>query len=201
MRYIFKVLILSFDSEFLSSYVSQFFVEEGDNKEAYIEWYKEINVFEDICDLEIDTIIDVINTDYDELLPSVDGIVYFLNPLIKEEVEFFEMIVPIVNTVKRNIPFVVVYNNGFDILPLHVNELLENLWIRYPDLEGFVNLSPIEFTQVLQCLCFSMITGDTPINIENAWMRFPIFIQLANQKNLHSSIDPAVNQFLYNWPG
>ncbi len=180
MRYIFKVLILGLDSEFLSSYISQAFIEEGDDKKTYIEWYKEVNVFEDVCDLEVDTIIDVINADYDVLLPSVDGIVYFLNPLIKEEIEFFEMIVPIIKSVKRNIPLVVVYNNGYAILPLPINELLENLWILYPDFEGFANLSPIEFTQALQCLCFSMITGDSPLNIENAWMRFPIFIQLAN---------------------
>lgn len=180
MRYIFKLLILSLNSEFLSSYISQAFLEEGEDKESYTEWYKEINVFEDVCDLEIDTVFDVINTDYDVLLPSVDGIVYFLNPLIQEEVEFFEMIVPIINSVKRNIPLVIVYNNGFDLLPLSVNELLENLWIQYPDLEGYANLSPSQFNQALQCLCLSMISGDTPLNIENAWMRFPIFIQLAN---------------------
>jgi hypothetical protein len=180
MRYIFKVLILSLNSEFLSSYISQAFLEEGEDKESYTEWYKEINVFEDVCDLEIDTVIDVINTDYDALIPSLDGIVYFLNPLIQEEVEFFEMIVPIINSVKRNIPLVVVYNNSFDLLPLSVNELLENLWIQYPDLEGFANLSPSQFNQTLQCLCLSMISGDTPLNFENAWMRFPIFIQLAN---------------------
>jgi hypothetical protein len=180
MRYIFKVLILSLDSEFLNDYIAQAFIEEADHKDTYIEWYKEVNVFEDVCDLEIDTIIDVINANYDELLPSVDGIIYFLNPLIKEEIEFFEMILPIINSVKRNIPIIIVYHNRFDILPLHVNELLENLWIRYPDLEGFANLSPSQFTQALQCLCMSMITGDTPLNLENAWMRFPIFIQLAN---------------------
>jgi len=180
MRYIFKVLILSLNSHFLSSYISQAVLEEGEDKDSYVEWYKEVKVFEDTCDLEIDTIIDVVNADYDELLPLVDGIVYFLNPLVQEEYEFFEMIVPIIKSVKRNIPIILVYNNGFDILPLSVNELLENLWIRYPDLEGYANLSPSQFNQALQCLCSSMISGDTPLNIENAWMRFPIFIQLAN---------------------
>ena len=180
MRYIFKVLILSLDSQFLSNYISQSFLEEGEDKESYVEWYREVNAFDDVCDLEIDTIIDVINADYDTLLPSIDGIIYFLNPLIQEEVEFFEMIIPIIRSVKRNIPLIVIYNNQFDILPLSVNELLENLWIRYPDLEGYANLPPSQFTQTLQCLCLSMISGDTPLNIENAWMRFPIFIQLAN---------------------
>ncbi|MFX1312363.1 MAG: hypothetical protein ACFFHD_07095, partial [Promethearchaeota archaeon] len=29
-------------------------------------------------------------------------------------------------------------------------------------------------------LCLAIINGDTPLNLENAWMRFPIFIQMAN---------------------
>ncbi|MFX1366825.1 MAG: hypothetical protein ACFE9Y_18030, partial [Promethearchaeota archaeon] len=48
------------------------------------------------------------------------------------------------------------------------------------NLEAFVNLSPNNFHQALQSLCSAMINGDTPLNIENAWMRFPIFIQMAN---------------------
>ncbi|MFX0071769.1 MAG: hypothetical protein ACFFAO_11830, partial [Candidatus Hermodarchaeota archaeon] len=49
-----------------------------------------------------------------------------------------------------------------------------------PELEAFVNLPPYLFHQALQCLCIAMISGESPLNIENAWMRFPIFIQLAN---------------------
>ena len=58
--------------------------------------------------------------------------------------------------------------------------LFESIWTNYPDLEAFINIFPSEFHQVLQCLCIAMITGDTPLNIENAWMRFPVFIKLAN---------------------
>jgi len=58
--------------------------------------------------------------------------------------------------------------------------LLESLWFKYLDVEAFVNLPPREFHQVMQCLCVAMITGISPLNIENAWMRFPIYIQLAN---------------------
>lgn len=179
MRYIFKVLILSFNSEFLSGYISQVDLEEGEDKNNYIDWYKELNVFESTCDLEIDTIIDIVHADYDELIPSADGIIYFLNPLIQEELEFFEITMPIIKSIKRSIPIIIVYINDKNHLTSSANNLLENLWTQYPDLEGFVNLLPSRFNQALQCLCSSMISGDTPLNIENARMRFPIFINLA----------------------
>lgn len=180
MRYIFKVLVLGLDVDAISQYCVISFQDGGEFKETYLEWYKEFNVFEDICDLEIDSIINVIKADFDELIPIVDGIIYFLNPLKQEENEFFEILLPIIDSVKRNIPTVIMYYNQDGILPLSVNELLEKLWIQYPHLEAFVNLSPRDFHQAIECLCMAMITGDTPLNIENAWMRFPIYIQLAN---------------------
>ncbi|MHA1677500.1 MAG: hypothetical protein ACTSW3_01830, partial [Promethearchaeota archaeon] len=100
MRYIFKILILG-SPEVTPVYVSYAFNEEGEDKGSYIEYYREISVLEDMCDLEIDVITDLINVDYDEIIPIVDGIIYFLNPTNKEEVEFFEMILPIINSVKR----------------------------------------------------------------------------------------------------
>jgi len=180
MRYIFKILLLGLDGEAVSFYALRAFGEEGENKGAYLEWYKEAKAFDDICDLEVVAITDVINADFDEIIPTVDGIIYFLNPLNKEEFEYFDIILPIVKSVKRNIPIVLMYYDQQGIIPLSINELLESLWFKYLDVEAFVNLSPAEFYQVLQCLCVAMISGDTPLNIENAWMRFPIYIQLAN---------------------
>ena len=180
MRYIFKILLLGLDGEAISFYALRYFGEEVENKGAYLEWYKEEKAFEDICDLEVDAITDVINADFDEIIPTVDGIIYFLNPLNKEEFEYFDIILPIVKSVKRNIPIVLMYYDQQGIFPLSINELLESLWFKYLDVEAFVNLPPAEFYQVLQCLCVAMISGDTPLNIENAWMRFPIYIQLAN---------------------
>jgi hypothetical protein len=180
MRYIFKVLVLGLDIDTISLYCVNAFENGGDQKENYLEWYKEFNVFEDICDLEIDCITNVINVEYDNLIPTVDGIIYFLNPLKQEEIDFFEIIMPIIDSVKRNIPTVIMYYNRDGLLPLSTNNLLENLWIKYPQLEAFVNLPPGDFHQAIECLCVAMITGDSPLNIENAWMRFPIYIQLAN---------------------
>ena len=178
MPFFLKTLVLG-DPETIHFYISRAFGEPGEDKETYFEWYKEIRVLEDICDLEIDAITSI-SADLDEILPIVDGIVYFLNPLKEEESELFRMVLPDIFSVKRDIPTIVIFYDQNGVLPISVNEILTDVWVNYPSLEAFVNLSPHEFHQALQSLCLAMIKGDTPLNIENAWMRFPIFIQMAN---------------------
>lgn len=177
--YYFKLLILG-NPETTNSFVTLAFDNPGNDTGSSIEWYTEINVIENKCELDINLITDFINNDMDNIIPTADGIIYFINPMNKDDQDFFEIVLPIINSVKRGIPLVIIYNDNSGIIPMSINELLDDLWINHPDLEGFVNLSPHEFHQVLQCLCDAIITGDTPLNIENAWMRYPIFIQLAN---------------------
>jgi hypothetical protein len=178
MPFFLKTLILG-DPEIIHFYISRAFNEPGEDKETYFEWYKEVRVLEDICDLEIDAITSI-SADLDELIPIVDGIIYFLNPLKEEESEIFKMVLPDIFSVKRDIPTIVIFYDQNGVLPLSINKLLTDVWVNYPSLEAFVNLNPHDFHQALQSLCLAMITGDTPLNIENAWMRFPIFIQMAN---------------------
>ncbi len=178
MRYIFKILILG-DPQVIEFYALRAFGEPGEDQGTYFEWYREVNVLEDVCDLEVD-VVTSLQADLDDLLSMADGIIYFLNPLIKEESELFAMILPDIFSVKRDIPTVVIFYDQNGILPISINELLENVWVNYPSLEAFVNLSPKDFHQALQSLSLAMINGDTPLNIENAWMRFPIIIQMAN---------------------
>ncbi|MBY8988601.1 MAG: hypothetical protein KGD61_09120 [Candidatus Lokiarchaeota archaeon] len=182
MRYIFKILLLGLDGDIISYYALRALGEEGEMRGAYLEWYEEVNAFDDICDLEINAITDITNTDsdFDEMLKTADGVIYFINPLNEEEIEIFDSILHDVRLIKRNIPIILMYYDLQGILPLSVNKLLEDTWFEYLDIEAFVNLQPREFHQALQCLCLAMISGDTPLNIENAWMRFPIYIQLAN---------------------
>ncbi|MHA1884034.1 MAG: hypothetical protein ACW96S_03195 [Promethearchaeota archaeon] len=179
MRYIFKVLILGRDPDLIHFYASSAFGELGEDKGTYFEWYKEIKIFEDVCDLEIDAITDI-SADLDDIIPTEDGIIYFLNPLIKEDFELFEMVIPDIFSVKRDIPTIIIFYDENGILPISINDLLVNIWVNYPSLEAFVNLNPREFHQALQALALAMKNGETPLNIENAWMRFPIFIQMAN---------------------
>ena len=180
MRYIFKILILGLDGEVVALYTIRAFGEEGENKGPHLELYKEVKALEDTCDLEVNAIIDVEKTDLDELINTVDGIIYFINPLKNEEKEVFDSILHDIRKISRNIPIIIMYYDQEGIFPLSVNNLLENTWLKYFDVEAFVNVRPREFYHVLHCLCIAMISGDSPLNIENAWMRFPIYIQLAN---------------------
>ena len=175
----FRTLILGADPNTIHFYISRAFGEAGEDHETYFKWYKETKVFDDICDLEID-VITSISADLDEIIPMVDGIIYFLNPTIQEESELFEMILPDIFSVKRDIPTIIMFYDQNGILPVSINDLLTHIWVNFPSLEAFANLPPKQFHQALQSLCLAMINGDTPLNIENAWMRFPIFIQMAN---------------------
>jgi hypothetical protein len=177
--YYFRTLILGSDPDSIHLYISRAFGEPGEDKETYVSWYKEVKVLDHICDLEIDTLVSI-SADLDEIIPMVDGIIYFLNPTVQEELELFEMIIPDIFSVKRDIPTIIFFYDQNGILPITVNELLSHIWVNFPNLEAFVNLSPDNFHQILQCLGLAMINGDTPLNIENAWMRYPIFIQMAN---------------------
>ncbi|MFX1570788.1 MAG: hypothetical protein ACFFCV_20815, partial [Promethearchaeota archaeon] len=179
MKYYFSVLILGDDVDTTHFYVSQAFGEPGEDQETHFKWYKEIKVFDDVCDLEIDAITSI-SADLDEIIPMVDGIIYFLNPVNEEESELFEMILPDIFSVKHDIPTIVMFHDQNGILPIPVNDLLQHIWVNFPSLEAFANLPPQNFHQALQSLCLAMINGDTPLNIENAWMRFPIFISMAN---------------------
>ncbi|TFF95501.1 MAG: hypothetical protein EU544_02610, partial [Promethearchaeota archaeon] len=180
MYYIFKILVLGYDPQTPYNYICRAFKEEGNDMGSYREWYKEFQVMDNKCDLEVNVITDTISADFDEIIPSVDGIVYFLNPQLDEEVDLFNMVIPIINSVKRDIPTIIMYYDKDGILPISTNKLLEDVWINFPNFEAFVNLPSQDFHQVIECLCLALIQGDTPINIENSWLRYPLFIKLAN---------------------
>jgi tetratricopeptide (TPR) repeat protein len=177
--YYFRTLVIGSDPDNIHFYISRAFGEPGEDKETYVSWYKEVKALDNVCDLEIDSLMSI-SADLDEIIPMVDGIIYFINPTIQEELELFEMILPDIFSVKRDIPTIIFFYDQNGILPITVNDLLAHIWVNFPNLEAFVNLAPQNFHQILQCLCLAMINGDTPLNIENAWMRFPIFIQMAN---------------------
>ncbi|MBD3215982.1 MAG: hypothetical protein GF311_25445 [Candidatus Lokiarchaeota archaeon] len=151
----------------------------GKDKETFVKWNRELHVLENICDLEIDVVTSE-TANFDEIIPSVDGIIYFMNPLDKQERELFQIILDIFKKIKRDIPTILMYYNEDGILSFSTTELLEESWIRFPDYETFVNLHPKDFRQALHCLCSAMISGDNPLDLENAWLRFPILIMQAN---------------------
>ena len=171
MRYTFKILMMGLDGEAIALYTIRAFGEEGENKGPYLELYTEEKALEDTCDLEVNAIIDVEKTDLDDLINTVDGIIYFINPLKNEEKEVFDSILHDIRKISRTIPLIIMYYDYEGIVPLSVNSMLENTWLKYFDIEAFVNVRPRAFHHVLHCLCISMISGDSPISLENAWMK------------------------------
>ncbi len=178
MRYIFRILILG-SPELALPYITSALQDEGEDKGSYMEWFKEIAVLQNKCDLEINVITDL-TADFDEIIPSVDGIIYFLDPLEKGEIDLFNMTYEIIENVRHEIPTILFYYPKRGILSLSTIDLLKATWIKYPDLEAYVNHPPYQFHQTLQCLSSAMISGDSPLNLENAWFRFPVYVSLIN---------------------
>ena len=144
MRYVFKLGVFG-NPETAVKYLSSALEDSGEDKGTYTEWYNEIKILEDICDLEIVVITDIINAEFDEFIPSVDGIIYFLNPMNENELDFFRLILPIIFSVKRDIPTVILFYDSDGVIPISTNELLETIWVNYPNLEAFVNVDINQF--------------------------------------------------------
>lgn len=175
-----NILILG-ESSSTNFYMSRAIVEPGKDMGDYYKLKKEIEILDEKCILEADVVTSLL-VDFDKNIRRADGIVYFLNPLLKEEMIRFNMIIKNIFSVKKRvIPLIIVFYDRYGIVPISINELLEDIWVNYPSLEAFVNIPPHEFSQILHCLCLAMIKGEEPLNIETAWMRDPILIRLANK--------------------
>ena len=174
----FRILVLG-TPESSIPYIMNTGVEDGEDQEDIYECYKEIKVFDNICNLEID-VVAKLTADFDEIIPNVDGIIYFLNPMEKREWDLFELLSEIISDVRRGIPIIIFFYSPGRIITIPSNILLEGVWKNYPLYESFINLPHNQFYKVFSTLTESMITSKIPINIENAWMRLSIFISQAN---------------------
>jgi len=185
----FRILVLG-KPENTIPYIMNTGVEDGEDQEEIYECYKEIKVFDNICNLEID-VIAKLSADFDEIIPNVDGILYFLDPMERGEWDLFELVSEIIQQVRRDIPIIIFFYSPNRIITIPSNILLDGVWKNYPTYECFINLPPTQFYKVLSTLSEAMITGKIPINIENAWMRLSTFISQANlyyqQKNFFES--------------
>ncbi|MHA1339223.1 MAG: hypothetical protein ACTSRZ_04005 [Promethearchaeota archaeon] len=180
MHYMFRFLALG-DKKLVLSYI------EGSNTEPIfrdyeiIHYKKNIRTLEgNICDIEVDAIIsDTI--DYDNLIPTCDGIIYFINPNRPEEFNLFEIIIGIINELERALPVVIVFyaKDGYCKIPS--NYLLEYIWNNtYYEAFIFNKYSDNKFNEILECLSDAIVLGINPINIETAWLRIPILIEKIN---------------------
>lgn len=174
----FRILVFG-DPNTTIPYISNTGVEDGGDQEDYYEAYKEINVMDNVCNLEIN-VISKLTADLDNIIPNVDGIIYFLNPMDTREYDLFEIVSEIIQAAKRDIPIIIFFYSISEIITIPSNVLLESIWKNFPTYESFINISPHQFYNVYACLSDAMITGKLPINLKNAWMRMPILISQSN---------------------
>ncbi len=138
-------------------------------------WSRTLNVGTDQAVIEIDAVLSS-TIDFDSIIPTSDGILYFLDPSDIQQFESLKMIIEIIQKMGRTIPIILVFytRKGFIFTPS--NFLLEYIWENYL-IEAFVFdlYSKNTFYEVLECLSEAMITGNIPINVETTWMRIPYF--------------------------
>ncbi|MHA1728833.1 MAG: hypothetical protein ACTSWY_08885 [Promethearchaeota archaeon] len=180
MRYMFQLLVLG-DKKLSLPFLVNGGVEHKANDAELSRWEKNLNVGTDQCDLEIDVVISS-STDFDSIIPTSDGILYFLNPNNILDFELFEMIAQIILEEKRRIPIIIVFNTNNGFIKIPSNYLIEYIWEYYP-FEAFIynQYSKNTLYEILECASEAMILGTMPINIETAWMRIPFFINKINR--------------------
>ncbi len=180
MRYIFKVLTLGDSNLSLPMIKSGKLTHQFQDHEIS-RWSRTLNVGTDQAVIEIDAVLSS-TIDFDSIIPTSDGILYFLDPNDIQQFELFEMIIEIIQKMGRTIPIILVFytRKGFIFTPS--NFLLEYIWENYL-IEAFVFdlYSKNTFYEVLECLSEAMITGNIPINVETTWMRIPYFKDKINR--------------------
>ena len=180
MRYMFKILTLGDSKLSLQMIKNGKLIQQFQDHEIS-RWTKTINVATDQAVIEIDAVL-TSTVDFDNIIPTSDGILYFLDPNNFQQFELFEMIIQIIHKMGRTIPIVVVFFCNTGVIRTPSNYLMEYIWDNYL-MEAFVfdMYSKNTFYEVLECLCEAIITGTIPINVETTWMRIPFFMQKINR--------------------
>ncbi len=190
MRYIFKVLTLG-DSKLSLPMIKSGKLSHQYQDHEISRWNKTINVGTDQSVIEIDAVLSS-TIDFDSIIPTSDGILYFLDPNDIQSFDLFEMIIDIIQKMGRTIPIIIVFYNRSGLIQIPSNFLLEYIWENYL-IEAFVFdlYSKNTFYEVLECLSEAMITGNIPINVETTWMRIPFFMEKINQLLLEEKYEEA----------
>ncbi|MHA1871662.1 MAG: hypothetical protein ACTSU2_10125 [Promethearchaeota archaeon] len=190
MRYMFRILVLGdplISIPFIESSGLKF---ESQDFELS-RWSSRLNVGLDTCDLDVDVVVNM-SIDYDGIIPTSDGIVYFLDPNNIQEFELFDMIAKIINDFKRRIPLIVVFFSKSRISLIPSNYLLEYIWQNYLfEAFTFDRYSENSFIEVLECLSESIISGMIPLNINTAWMKIPTYLIKINDLILENKWEEA----------
>ncbi|MCP4760762.1 MAG: hypothetical protein GY870_03205 [archaeon] len=190
MMYMFRVLVLG-DTKLSLPFIVNGGVEHVSQDFELSRWTKKLNVGVDQCNLDIDVVV-TSSSDFDSLIPTCDGILYFLDPNNLQDFELFDMIANIILEVRREIPIIVVFYTPDGFITIPSNFLFEYIWDFYPfEAFTFNQYSKNTLYEVLECLSEAIIVGSMPINIETAWMRIPFFLNKINNLVVNENWEQA----------
>lgn len=183
MRYLFRVLCFG---EPIG--VMRFIQAAGDIKldefasnEDLQVFTKEITQENNTCNLELCAILKD-NADFDEIIPTTDGILYFLDPSNDMELQTFYLIMGILEKLDRVIPVCLVLHSLTKYFPVPVNRFANEIWWKYDYVEVFAYgpASNKSREEPILTLAEAMMLGAVPINYDYIWLRLPVFIKKTN---------------------
>ena len=142
---------------------------------------KEIIIENNSCNLELCVILKD-NVDFDEIIPTTDGILYFLDPSNDLELQTFYLIMQVIEKLDRIIPICLIMHSLNKYFPVPVNKFAYEIWMNFDYVEVFAYgpASNKSREEPINTLAGAMILSSVPINYEYVWMRLPVFINKTN---------------------
>ncbi|GAB4319615.1 MAG: hypothetical protein Kow0069_23240 [Promethearchaeota archaeon] len=193
MRYMFRVLCLG-DSDVATTSVVNAGAEmdEFSTDEQVMGFTLEVHSGRDVANVEF-LVPRSAAVDYDDILPTTDGVLFYADPSIPGTLELFDMEMSFVGEAGRLIPAVMVVQARGGFQPIPWNLLAEAFWRKYPTYEitfprrGSSN----EAREPIRMLCEAMMEAKVPINLDTAWMRFPVLIDQTNKHLFQGNFELA----------
>ena len=183
MRYLFRVLcfgepigVLRFIQQ--AGHVK---MDEYTSTDEMQVWDKEVSIEGDTCSIEICVLLKE-NSDFDEIIPTTDGILYFLDPANEIEVETFELIMGILQKLGRMIPVCLILHSSYQFSLIPVNTFAQRIWWEFDNVDIFTYgpLSGKNREGPILALADALINNSMPINYEFIWLRLPLLVKKIN---------------------
>ncbi len=183
MRYLFRVLCFGEPIgviQFIQAAGNVKLDELASNEDLQV-FDKEIMIENNTANLELCAILKD-NADFDEIIPTTDGILYFLDPSNDLELQTFYIISGILEKLDRIIPVCLILHSVTKYFPVPVNRFANEIWWKFDYVEVFAYgpASSKSREDPIITLAEAMMLSAVPINYDYVWMRLPVFIKKTN---------------------
>ncbi len=183
MRYLFRVLCFGEPVgviQFIQAAGNVKLDEFASNEDLQV-FDKEITIENNSCNLELCAILKD-NADFDEIIPTTDGILYILDPSNDLELQTFYLITQILEKLDRIIPVCLILHSLTKYFPIPVNKFANEIWWKFDYVETFAYgpNSNKSREDPIRTLAEAMILSAVPINYDYVWLRLPVFIKKTN---------------------